>query len=395
MSTIFRLIIIWSATLPLVTLNNSYEGPKIVFFLIGGVLLFVFWILFLWSKKVNLKKVDYAFLLWLVIMLASSLMGVHPIDSILGSSYRHQGILFFLVLFVLGKTIEGFSLKLKNLLIKSIIISIVIQSLVVILISPIGTIGEANSVAGFLVIGSTFVQKSRYKIVLLPIILIAIIVTGSRSGLAIFAIVTFTNLIRSKYLVSLAGVGFVLISILGAYLEKNVSAFESRFTIWSLAFKTIRERPLLGFGAETNEVVFGEMFARVNLPLHELIVERSHNLFLDVAIWSGLIGLAAFTLWLVMVAKKIAKHDHVLFIGLVGWLLFAFVQPIGVSHWVILTILTSLPRHFVCRNEFPLYETTTPLQTLPPLHFPKRGLSFWRLFSSRLQGQLNQPNTFL
>lgn len=107
-----KVFIVWLTLIPFVTFNSAFEGPKILVFWIGGFILFVVWIFSLSSLLEKLiTKSDYYYFLWIIILTLSSLVGVHPQDSIIGGSYRHQGIIFFASLWVIGKTISRLDKK--------------------------------------------------------------------------------------------------------------------------------------------------------------------------------------------------------------------------------------------------------------------------------------------
>src|SRR3989337_2411142 len=102
-----KIFVAWLVVAPFITFNHTFEGPKIQFFWIGSFVLFLLWIIKLSSKIDSLiVKSDYYYLLWLTVLTLSSLLGVHPQESIIGGGYRHQGVIFFLSLWVIGKTIS-------------------------------------------------------------------------------------------------------------------------------------------------------------------------------------------------------------------------------------------------------------------------------------------------
>jgi len=187
----------WLILAPFVVWQGRYEGPKVVWFFLGGIFLCLFWLKKLWKNPAGLvlKKSDYFYLIWLVLLLISSLLGIDPLASILGGSYRHQGVLFFFALWLTGKTIAILTPRQKSLLQKGIALAVIIEA-VLVFISPLGTLGEANAVAGFLAIGSFFLIS--FKPLLLPVVFLAILATGSKIGLYCFAVALFP-LIRKNY----------------------------------------------------------------------------------------------------------------------------------------------------------------------------------------------------
>ena len=75
--------------------------------------------------------------------------------------------------------------------------------------------------------------------------------------------------------------------------ERNT---QTRLLVWGEALQAIKEKPLLGWGPENFIVPFGQYFnPKIFVgPEAELVFDRAHNLFLDVAASQGLIGLFIF-----------------------------------------------------------------------------------------------------
>jgi hypothetical protein len=343
-----KIFIYWLGILPIWVFNYRFEEPKVFLFLIGGLCLSIYWItrFIKSSKSFDLKRSDLWFLGWIVILTVSSIIGVHPIDSILGGSYRHQGVLFFLTLFLLGKTIESLDKNLRKKLGK-IVATVVLFEFGLITTQylfghvyfgkPLGTIGEANAVVGFLAIGSTFVFENFPKWVVfgMPI---SVLIMSSRSGalsFLAFFIGFFSRKIKPMILIALAAIALLYVVLVS--LNKNYSRFEDRQIYWKLAASTISVKPILGYGAETGERVFEEAYKKSGFPLSKLIIDRSHNLFLDVFMWSGLLGLITFTGWLVSGGKDLKDLSRRA--SFFAFLTYSFFQPLSIVHWLLLTLI--------------------------------------------------------
>ncbi|SRR5258708_6131956 len=326
-STIF---VFWVILLPLIQLNNIFEGIKIIWFLVGGLVLAVFWI-FNFKKLLNkLTRSDLLYFSWVLTLLISSFYGIHPIESIIGTSYRHQGVIFFLFLWLTGKTLSEISSKSKNRVKKLIFTSLIFEAFLIFIqkffgMSLIGTFGEINAASGFIAIGSIFVNS----IPLLILLGFAILMTSSRTALLAAISVLIIKIYKKSKAFSIILIIFALIYFVFSITAKNSSIFEGRINIWQFGIELIKERPILGFGPESGEVIYKNIFAQKNLPLYNLIIDRSHNLGLDLLQWSGIPGLITFSLWL------FSRRN----IKLIPFLIFAFFQPLGVTHWVLLMIL--------------------------------------------------------
>jgi len=345
------IFIFWITLLPLVFWNGAYEGPKVFWFLIGGVGIVVFWLYrVLWKKKnFILSKIDLFYFLWLGILLISSIFGVHVFESIVGGSYRHQGVIFFFLLWLVKKTVEILEPIKRKLLMKCVAISVVLECAVVIIQlvfgkmyfgKPLGSLGEANAVAGFLVIGSFFVYEYLSKLVLL-IPIIALVVTQSRTGV-LAGLMIFGNLINNigvKTKIVLWSLLF-LVTSLGLMVltgQKGNSPIENRSLVWKLGVDQIVNKPILGYGAESGEVVYETAFRNYGLPLYNLIVDRSHNLFIDVAMWSGLFGLVVFFVWLLLSYKNLTTITKKF--AFFSFLIYSFFQPLSIAHWILFFLL--------------------------------------------------------
>lgn len=349
-----NLFIFWLGAIPLTVWGGFYEAPKVFIYLIGIFFLSVYWIFqYARGKYFNFYLRDYFYLIWLLVLLAASIFGVHPIDSIIGGSYRHQGLIFFLGLWVLGKTVGGLAKNKKILLYKVISWSVLIEALLVIveIISgrlyfgrPLGTIGEVNAVAGFLAAGFYFVSVS-WPTIYLILPGIALLLTESRSGIlaGFISLGIILNTLNKKIkkwvfvLIALISFSFILLISL-----ERVSPFpgpEERSVVWTLGIKQILSRPVLGFGVESGEVVYDQTFKKSGILLENFVIDRAHNLFLDVTMWSGIIGLIFFIGFLVESFRSIDSNKK---FALLSLLIYAMFQPLSIVHWILLIIIINI-----------------------------------------------------
>ncbi len=324
MATLFN---IWIILLPLIVWQGHYEVPKVFWLFCGGIAVLIFWILNF--KKLNLNKRDRWFLLWIFVLIFSSYLGDDFKTSILGGSYRHQGIIFFISLWLVLKTKEFLADSKKRQLFKGIGIVVVIESILVILGKKLGTMGEQNAVSGFLAIGSSFVFNYLPKW-LQPWPLISMPLIFSKSGF--LALIPYIiKKIKPLWIVMFVVLVFILKPI------DTSSIFENRAVIWKNAFTAISQRPILGFGAESQERVFDKVFYESGFPLSNLMIDRAHNLFLDVLIWGGIIGLIVFLKFLYLSYGGI--QDKYLKLAFWSFLIYAFFQPLSVAHWLLFILI--------------------------------------------------------
>lgn len=359
-----RLFIFWIALLPFILWQGYYEGPKIIYFYIGSFLLFIFWIVetLKFKKYFAFTKADIFYLLWLVVLLVSSIIGVHPFESIIGGSYRHQGVLFFFSLWVVGKTVSTLDKNSDSFLVRALSITIIVESLLMLFQysfgklyfgKPLGTIGEANAAAGFLAIGSGFLDANYLWAIF---IVFVIFLTRSKSGL-FAALVTNIYLLVGKvskkkiiFLVSVVlmasiAVGYIYLGNKIRYLIAPASSLwhlesEDRVLIWRMGIDKILQKPIFGWGAESSEVVFYSSYKESGMPLLGIAIDRAHNLFLDILMWSGVVGLGFFLVWLWKIFKYIKRLNFKL--AFFAFLIFSFFQPLSIVHWILIIIIVNI-----------------------------------------------------
>lgn len=342
-----KIFILWITLFPFVSWQGTFEKPKVVWLLAGGFSLSLFFIYrFITEKKIiRLKVSDYFFLGWILILTISSILGVHPTESIIGGSFRRQGVLFFVAIWIVGKIVTVLSKESKKLLENGLRAGVIIESAILIMMALklggvvrlAGTLGEPNNLAGYLVLSSFFVFPNFF---ILALIFVAILFTKSLTGLVAF--LTFVLIVYGAKKLALKWIVLVVIGLIAGgilFLHRGQS-FNDRATIWEFGIRSVAEKPILGYGAESGELVYDFAYSRWWGRLGEFAIDRAHNLFLDVAIWSGFVGLSFFLSWLITEISVLIKRKEQLKLSAIGaWVLFAMFQPVGVVHWVLLMVI--------------------------------------------------------
>ncbi len=347
----------------------KFELIKIVFFL-GGSFLLVFQLLIRIKKgdfEKHWQKINKNWFFWVGILLISTLLNQKIPFGLLTGGYRHQGAIFFLLLGLLIVIIKTLDQKTRRDIFSWATIAILIETFIVwfqwlaIKVNlpilsynqrPIGTLGEPSAVAGFLILGLPILAYSLHQPVILSISLLATVVaiflTGSKAGilallaeLLVFYFFWKKGLPFKKLLLGFSLILFVSVGIIGVWQEKGKSPFEDRWLIWKLGIEAIKEKPLFGYGAEGIISVYETQYQKIDRTLEGMIVERSHNLFLDVILFSGLVGLVFFSRWLGQISQEIIKKKPWKIVPLVGFLVFSFFQPLEVTHWLYFILLIS------------------------------------------------------
>lgn len=344
--TIFLLpLIFWPVPL-------RFEQTKMIFFLCTSFLLII---LILRSfQKFTYPK---GWFLWTVILLISTFLNQGIKIDFIEPSYRNQGFFFFLTLGIWLETFEKFSKKEKKNLSLWIGLVVLVESFLILaqwflvkldfpILSyngrPIGTFGEPNAAAGFLILGLPFLASFPVPFLLLTII--AVLATASKAGIGaliaegiIYFILKRIKPSKEKLVFFLVTFTVILLGIFLVYKEQKFYPFEDRWVIWKLGLRATLEKPILGYGPEKIIDIYDYQYRKIGLPLEQFIIDRSHNLFLDIILFSGFAGLIFFAKWFLGRFQKIKEKQRI--ISLAGFLVFSFFQPLGVTHWFILFFL--------------------------------------------------------
>lgn len=307
------------SVIPIATFQGRFEFPKVLLFLCLGVGLIIYFLIN--PSLIFITKKDKWYFAWIFALSLNK-------PNLLGGSYRNQGIIFFITLWFLIKFVESLELKSKLLLHKFLANTIIVESLIVLLGYKLGTIGDTNAVSGFLAIGTFFVFKYLPKW-LSAIPIIAMIFDFSKTGF--LSLVPY--ILKKKYII------FIPIIFILIFIIKPInlgSPFENRVVIWKHAINLIKERPILGYGAESNEILFDKAFYKSGFPLSGLIIDRSHNLFLDIALWSGIVGLFLFCGFLYETSRNLDSDIRKVFLS---FLIFSMFQPLSVAHWILFVVI--------------------------------------------------------
>jgi O-antigen ligase len=182
----------------------------------------------------------------------------------------------------------------------------------------LATMGRSNFLGAYLVLttpltaAATLTAAKRWPLALLLAgQLIVLVLTRARAawlGLLAAAIAFGLSWLVVSGRRRLAGrlvlLGLLLLAILASLLllfglpaaltEGGSTA--ARLTIWKATLPLIGQRPLLGYGPDGMQLAFQGVFPPelVYYQGRHLVVDRAHNLVLDITVNAGLLGLAAF-----------------------------------------------------------------------------------------------------
>ena len=217
----------------------------------------------------------------------------------------------------------------------------------------IGTIGNANHLAAYLLFhifiaiylyykdSNKFLKNSYLFILILNVI--CLIMTGSRGAIAglggslvLFSIVSifYKSKIGPSAKASLILIFTFLVLFTGFFLSRDTKFIkdslvfdrlarihelkmtETRIMLWEWGLKGIAEKPILGIGPENYNIVFNKYFNPEYYQISPIKFwnDRSHNVLIDIAVMTGIGGLAAYLTIYILVFVKVFtrfKRDEV------------------------------------------------------------------------------------
>lgn len=359
------LILVIVSITPLIraTGHFGYEQVKILFFIVSITLMGFLWLFSQPKVRWNLIKiVSFVFIL---ILLTTSVLGIDPKVSLIGTHPYFQGVLVYAYLFIFSLIVSTTKIKLDHYAIVLTSSALIVAALAIqdwVLINMLGqpiptyagrvvsTFGQPNFYAGFLLLTlpfSYFLLKSLdQKLQFLGwgggiVSLSGIVVSYSRAAILLALVLLILALIDQlkikRFMVTFFAVlaiavavflsinsssGFVWKEFLQPVITQNPDltkvSVENRVYIWPVAWQLVLQKPLLGYGLENINQAFSNYFQTnyyslfeanskvqpVLISLKELNIDRSHNYILDLLLFSGILG---FLSWLFLIAIILRK----------------------------------------------------------------------------------------
>ncbi len=191
--------------------------------------------------------------------------------------------------------------------------------------SPVlSTIGRANFLGSYLVLilpltaGKALLARRRWPYLLLGVSQLACLALtqarGAWMGMSVAALtfglawaaatrdrrlallVVAAAILAVGLVASLSVVGLPGLERVAALARTDEGSAAARLTIWRATLPMVATRPWLGYGPETMETAFASVFPPqlVYYQGRGLVVDRAHNLWLDMGMSAGLAGIAAF-----------------------------------------------------------------------------------------------------
>lgn len=366
-SLIKSLLLLTVFLTPLIGAYGSfgYEQAKVFLFIVLTSLSGFVWFFYLIKNpKFEWSGISRTAGIFIVILLITSLMGVNPAQSILGTQPYFQGWILYAYFFLFFLLVRVSKIKLEHwayVLTGSativgllaiggwIQINLLGHQLPTYAGRVVSTFGQPNFYAGFILLTLPFfryllVSKGEafrgWIMVGFLISLTAITFSASRvaflgtAGLILFWLIwelPFRKLIFGGVLIILLALFVISLNSGAGWVEKELILLkatnnpdlptigvEKRYYFWPILGTLIMERPIQGYGLENIAPVFSGYFEKNKHALFEenlkvkpylfglkdLNLDRSHNYILDLLLFSGILGLLV---WLVLVGLLIKK----------------------------------------------------------------------------------------
>jgi len=129
-------------------------------------------------------------------------------------------------------------------------------------------------------------------------------------GLSLFYVVTANHIPQSLQNNQFTN------SIIQRISLKSITSDE-RTDAWQIAFNAFKSKPILGFGPENFQIAFDQFYNPKTIPYDRSVAfsnwwDRAHNIFLDIAVQTGIVGLLAYISLFGFLLFKLqqAKKNH-------------------------------------------------------------------------------------
>ncbi|MFZ2153413.1 MAG: O-antigen ligase family protein [Microgenomates group bacterium] len=315
--------IFWLGVLPLVYFrgNIDYEFPKFLVFLAGVNGWGVAYILK--TKKTFFRvenQIDYLILAMGLVNLISWLVNGLRYNGLVGDIYRYSGLI------TIGSMIEWYFLSKQMKLTRDAKNKMIwwLGGGLSLLALKWPLMGNPNFIAAYLALLSI---NSVWSIDKLGAGIICWLTNSRSAGLA-WLISGLMNINRKLLGLGLVA-GIILIII---FPKKSISHFDNRLTIWSKSTEIIWNKPLWGWGPEGYETGFKSILTDKDFDLKNIRVDRAHNILLDIAVNTGIVGLF---IWVGLFYCLFRAGDRDSQIFLIAFLIISGLNVININSWLL------------------------------------------------------------
>lgn len=366
----------------------GYELIKVLVFLSLAIISGLIFVFLLYVKRVKTRwtKIKIASLLFLIILSLTSIFGIHAFESLTGKYPYYQGLILYWFLFLFSLMASEIKFGKKRLIsaivFSAVIVSVVsiVQFIILNLLNiqipnyagrVVSTFGQPNLYSGFLLLSLPFAFPAKRK-KLIPVLIISagIIISGSKAAIILLFVLGLFMLIKKTAHKSLVvflmlvillnaftyslqySTGLVWDEVIRPFTKRGTEGYliEKRAYITPVILDIFFKNPLSGFGLDSISTLYKDEFADFrpelkNYPplyfnLKNLVIDRSHNYFLDLLIFSGVIGLTAY-LYLVYLLFK-TKKPGFLKIFLILYLVWIQFQVQSIVHLMLFWLIVGV-----------------------------------------------------
>lgn len=370
---------------------DEYQLPRLIVQAIAVILGFL-------AMVVTLGLPDRRALIPLAVLLAvlslGALFSEAPLVSLVGTSSRRFGLFAWLVLagaFVLGRAMS--TTERRTMLTTALIASSALIAFYAILqrlgwdpfsadgagpaLRPTSTLGGATYLGGYLALALTlavarWADETR-ALWLAPIVMIdvvALLLTQSRGGwiggfVGVAIALAWVGSTRANLRSLVIGAVIAVVALVVAValipgLSSRVNSLAhptrgtagARFELSEIGIAAVLDRPIVGWGPDMSRSAIHDHLSSSFEGDHgdARIEDRAHNLIVDVAIWAGIVGLAAFIWFIVSIGRAAwaGRNDRsvvVIALGVLAYgihLMFNFPVPdLDVVIWLLAGSLAS------------------------------------------------------
>lgn len=324
---------------------SQFEIPKVI---LGMVLIDSLGLYVLITKKRNSFRLSLPLVLLLgplVLLTIYDLIFLRTSISLWGNQYRMQGVVLLWQLIFLAFVSAQIPYKRMAYYWYGLVLLIIFVTSFIFgnaANRAVGTLGEPNALAAFAVFLWPFVFfapdiAKRYKKYIQAgsvfLVLLIILLSGSRSGLLAFGIQLIFYLLNKtthklKFALSISLVLLLVVQIL-PFIQHT--KYEDRATIWQTAVTAGMHHSVIGGGFGNIELSLRQAIVKQHNTLIGYYIDSSHNLLLDWWVQGGIVGVGILLSLLLLTVKNFYQRNQQFYLVLLfGLLTAALFNPVSV-----------------------------------------------------------------
>ena len=362
----------------------GYEHIKVLIFLTLAVL--SAFLLAFSLRNLRWTKIKIAAVIFLIILSITSVLGIHPLESLTGKPPYFQGLILYWMLFMFFLVISEINIKWQFfkmvIMVSSLLVSVFAISDFIFLNflniqipnyagRVVSTFGQPNLYSGFLLLSLPLIfEKKRLSYLAVFIISLAIILSFSKAAIALLAGFGLWFLVRqfkqkglAIYLLVVFSINLLVFSLENSsgmiwneiirplsIGKTDTQTVEKRAHILPVMFELYSKSPVLGSGIDSINTLYAKknaafspetiVYSAVDFNLKNLTIDRSHSYFLDILIFSGVLGFLSYLYLIYILFKTPAPKSLKLF--LVIYLIWTQFQVQSIAHLMLFWLVAGI-----------------------------------------------------